>query len=491
MGGKIWVESEYGVGSRFMFTLKQTTRSDRPAACVCEEKQGAVVCGVFSSACQQENLEKLAGEYGIACIPQAGLGKQRVDYIFTDQRERLDELQEWRAAVYLLQNPMQQTQIDHQQNLVNYPLYSLNFCHILNGERPEVTTGEIEILNFTAPEAKVLIVDDNEMNQKVAVGLLEPLAMKIDLADNGKQALSMIEQKKYDIIFMDHMMPVMDGVEATKLLRAKEGEYYRNVPVIALTANVITQAREEFKQAGMNDFAAKPIKLKEICAVLKKWLPEQLLQWNQEEIPALTEKKVELDPIEGLDVSQGIQNCGNERLFYDLLGDFYRLIDMKSDKIEQCLTDGLLRDYTIEVHALKNTARMIGAIELSEEFKQLEQLGNAKDQQTLEKMTPEVLKHYRSYKPILKPYGAIQNQQRQEVSVQEKIQTLQTLSDAMDQFDLDGADEAMKRLEQYRWPEKMQDGLDRLRALVADVAMEEVMTAVDEMIEILSKQEEK
>ena len=491
MEGKIWVESEYGTGSRFQFTLKQKACSDQPAAQIYRDaEKEIVVCGVFSNPFQYGNLEKLALDYEIRCISVEELETHRANYIFTDCGEKTDELKKLGDTVYVLQNPMLQSRVEHQQNVVNQPLYSLNFCHILNGEAPDVTCGEMEILNFTAPEAKVLIVDDNEMNLKVAVGLLEPLCMQIDVADNGKQALAMIGKKQYDIVFMDHMMPVMDGVEATKRLRAQEGEYFRNVPVIALTANVVTEAREEFRQAGMNDFAAKPIKMKEICAILRKWLPEQMLLRAEKNSSSQPEKTENLPEIQGLNVADGVENCGGEKLFYDLLGDFYRLIDMKSEKIEKCLADDLLRDYTIEVHALKNTARMIGAGELSEEFWQLEQLGNKKDKESLQEKTPKVLEHYRSYKPILKPYGEIQNQNQQKVSSQEQIQTLQELTDAMDQFDLDGADRAMEQLETYWWPEKLQGDLERLRALVADVAMEEVMNAAAEMIHILSNQEE-
>ena len=108
-------------------------------------------------------------------------------------------------------------------------------------------------MNFAAPEASVLIVDDNEINLEVTAALLEPLRMQIDLADSGKQALLLAQQKKYHLIFMDHMMPVMDGVETTKRLRRLPDPYYRTAPVVALTANALADVQEMFRQAGMND----------------------------------------------------------------------------------------------------------------------------------------------------------------------------------------------------------------------------------------------
>ncbi|MCM1192291.1 MAG: ATP-binding protein [Butyrivibrio sp.] len=131
---------------------------------------------------------------------------------------------------------------------------------------------------FTAPEARVLIADDNEINREVAVLLLEPLQMQIDTAENGAEALEMIQKNRYDLVFMDHWMPVMNGVEATVALRKLEGGYYQKLPVIALTADAMEEAKQEFYAAGMNGFVAKPIEMKEICTAIKSWLPKEKMR---------------------------------------------------------------------------------------------------------------------------------------------------------------------------------------------------------------------
>ncbi len=128
--------------------------------------------------------------------------------------------------------------------------------------------------DFTAPEAEVLLVDDNEINQEVAVALLEPFKMRIDVASNGQEALDMVQKKQYDLVFMDHFMPVMDGVEATRRIRALGEEAYRKLPILALTADAVQGVREELLAAGMDDFVSKPISIKEISKTLKRWLPE-------------------------------------------------------------------------------------------------------------------------------------------------------------------------------------------------------------------------
>ena len=123
---------------------------------------------------------------------------------------------------------------------------------------------------FIAPKANILVVDDSEINLKVALGLLEPLQMQIDTALNGKEAVQMVQKKQYDIVFMDHMMPVMDGIEATKAIRGLENETVRTVPIVALSANATSEAREMFLQEKLDDFVAKPIKFKEICKCILK-----------------------------------------------------------------------------------------------------------------------------------------------------------------------------------------------------------------------------
>ena len=193
--------------------------------------------------------------------------------------------------------------------------------------------------------------------------------------------------------------------------------------------------------------------------------------------------------IEGLDVPEGIRNCGSQKLFLSLLGDFYRLIEPKSSKLEKCLAGGMLRDYTIEVHALKNTARMIGAMELSAMFYRMEQLGNAGEQEEIERQTPKVLALFRSYKSILEPFGNAEQREQKRVLPKVIKETLIRLHDAMDCFDLDEADAAMKELETFVLPADMQPMEEQLRAYLADVAMEDVLKTTEAMCEKLEAEE--
>ena len=350
----------------------------------------------------------------------------------------------------------------------------------------------VTFMKFAAPEASVLIVDDNEINLEVTAALLEPLKMKVDLADSGKRALILAHQKRYHLIFMDQMMPELDGVETTKRLRRLPDAYCRTVPVIALTANAFSEVREELQQAGMNDYLAKPVEAKDLYRCVLKWIPRKLIIVSQEQqkpggSPAAAGSgKVQgsstLPQLPGINPADGIRYTGSEKMWLKLLGDFYKLIDSKAKKLENCVEDGLIRDYTIEVHALKNTARMIGAARLSEHFFQMEKCGKAGEVETIRQETPGLIRELKSYKEILRPFGEKNDRNKREVPVSEWIAQLKVMRDAMERFSLDTVDETMQQLEQYRVPEQCSESMEILRAAVADVKMKDVMDAAERMI---------
>ncbi len=504
MGGTIGVRSVYGEGSEFYFNIHQKHADDTPAAALHSPENPPRVGGMFASPAMAEQFSRLCARFGVSEASAGGgrLPDGRTDFFFTDAASEgviagLDgERRLGLGEVCVLVNPLLEESALPGVKKVNKPLYSLNFCQILNHEELGVGSAEEEYVNFTAPDARILIVDDNEMNLKVAVGLLEPLKMHIDTADSGKRALQMVRDTQYHIIFMDHMMPVMDGIETTEKIRAMDSPECKSVPIIALTANALVDARAKFQAAGMDDFVAKPIEMKEICAKIKQWLPRSLVHYSQSlqrgqdpqagpvDAPAEAPAAEPQDPEEHLGnivKSEGVRYCGTEKLWRELLGDFYKLIDSKSKKIEQLLADGMIRDYTIEVHALKNTARMIGDAGLSEWFHRMENCGNAGDVDTIRRETPGLLEAYRAYKPILEPYARVQNEELRECGTEELRQILKRMHDAADAFDLDGADAAMKELEACRMPDECADEMDHLRALLADVALMEVMESTEKL----------
>ena len=491
MNGTISVESTYGKGSIFSFKMPQRIADVRVAAKLKTDKAKNSVVGIkLASDFARKEVINLAQSYGIKCVDLMRNPTEKTDFIIIETNKPLteteySELEKSGGKLFALTNPMKETVLIRNASILTKPLYSLNFCQLLNGEEFVVHTVEAERYNFTAPEAKILLVDDNEMNLKVATGLMDPFKLQIDVARNGKEAVQKILDNAYHMVLMDHMMPIMDGVEATKTIRNLQEDRYKELPIVALSANATAEAREMFIKEQMSDFVAKPIRMKEITECLLRWLPEELVRYEKTDILSVEDEAQRLPVIDGLNVEEGIKNCGSKELFYDLLNDFYKLIDSKSAKVEKCLKEEMIREYTIEVHALKSMARMIGALELSEQFYQMEMLGNAGEKEELKIRTPEILVRYRSYKELLKEHVKTENEEKTAVSFEQIEATLVRLREAIDGFDLDEADEAMKELENYDLPEDIKPMIEKLGVLVTDVAMEEVMALVDEIREKL------
>lgn len=367
------------------------------------------------------------------------------------------------------------------------PVSAVNY----NGQKDNVTEKEAECL-FIAPEAHILLVDDNELNLVVAKELLKPLRMQIDTAENGLQAVKMVRGSQYDLVLMDHMMPVMDGIEAAKAIRALPEDKYQKLPIIALTANAMVDARKEFLNAGMNGFVAKPIDFARICNQLKLWLPKDLVRDVPKEeakkllADDLSDREIQPeDPQMGFSFEEGVKHCGSKAALMKTIRIFYRTIDSKANKIEQCLKEGLISDYVIEVHALKSSALLIGAVPLSEAAKELEDYGKQGKTEVLEEKTPDVLTLYRDLKNILRPYAEKEEDAKKEFSDGEWITALQQIHQCVEQFDLDGVDQIMEQLEEYQVPECIRESMDQLRVYVADVSMEEIMELTDTMTELL------
>lgn len=293
MKGEIGVSSEYGTGSEFYFTIHQKIIEPKRAVCLADDFRATVI-GRMKNTLVQEALKELCRRYHLTYtedIPSREDTGRPVFYL-TDipeppGDEELERLSDLHAVCCGVQNPMRENLFPEDMRVVNKPLYGYNFCNLIEerdsaeGMCPRVferETEEVEEQNleFTVPGARILIVDDNEINRMIAEEMLKPLMMQIETASDGKQALRMIQEKEYDLVFMDHLMPVMDGVEAVKEIRKLEGEFYKRLPVIALTGNTAKEQREEYLRIGMSDFLPKPIDLEEIYGKIRKWIPDKV-----------------------------------------------------------------------------------------------------------------------------------------------------------------------------------------------------------------------
>ena len=246
---------------------------------------------------------------------------------------------------------------------------------------------------FTAPAAKILIVDDIGTNLTVARGLLAPYRMHIATALSGAEAIELVKQNRYDFIFMDHMMPEMDGIETAAAIRALDGEYFKTVPIVALTANAITGMREMFIEKGFNDYLSKPIDIARLNEILAKWIPKEKHIKRGEAYPpaaklqpgipagsAPVPRPSGIFSIPGVDTEKGITFTGGTIESYrQVLAIFRQDVEERLQLLRETPPPDSLPLFTTQVHALKSASATIGAGEIAAEAERLEAAGNAAD----------------------------------------------------------------------------------------------------------------
>jgi CheY-like chemotaxis protein len=219
--------------------------------------------------------------------------------------------------------------------------------------------------------------------------------MQVDLRKSGKEAVEAVIFQQYDLIFMDHRMPDMDGVEATQAIRKMgiDNPYYKHLPIIALTANAVTGIREEFLSNGFNDFLSKPIETIKLNVILERWIPkEKRIIVTRDAGSAVVEKDLTASDaitIDGLDVKKGVfLSGGTMDGFLETLAIFCKDGYEKIDDINACLKSGNLKLYTVHVHALKSASANVGAAALSESAEALEMAGEREDLAYIRSHTP-------------------------------------------------------------------------------------------------------
>ncbi len=540
------------------------------------------------------------------------------------------------------------------------------------------------------PYARVLLVDDNITNLDVTKGLMKPYRMKVDCVTSGEAAVRAVreEKVKYNAIFMDHMMPGMDGVEATRIIREIGTAYAETVPIIALTANAVVGSEEMFLNNGFQAFISKPIDIMRLDTILRQWVRDkelekelvdeseegsyqidihgagripniaisgldkekalerfngdeavlidvlssyavgtrtllsnlneyaalqnledyaiavhgikgssyaifaqdvgklaealemaakagdydmvirehpvletvavallddldkvlgeigadkpiapapdnalleelrgaceafdmdrvdaalerleafryesggELVAWLREQVNNMifeeiigmdfsnlsAKSSLSLPDIEGIDALEGVRKCGTQELFISLLEDFYWLIDSKAAQIEKFVADGQLREMTIEVHALKSTAGVLGANELADGFQSLERYGQEGNLEAIMREMPTVMQRFRNFKPLLESVARKKERKKKPASATVLIEMLTLLIQAVGESDMDGADKAWEKLNEYRHPEQLRERMDELRAYMADVEMDKIMKAANITIDII------
>lgn len=522
MSGTLSVTSEYEKGTTFTFTIPQMI-VDSSNAMVVKKTDKIIAVNMFSNKILKDIFTRDSERLGINVIDLLkdieledlydSIKKDNKDselFIFFEKEritfKRKKFIKEHPDVIAILVTDFISETKQSLPNMfvIKKPLSAMKLSMIYNREKISfVDSGEKgEDIDFTAPDAWVLIVDDNVVNIKVAEGLLEPLKLNIDTAISGKEAITKTKERRYDIVFMDHMMPEMDGIAATKIIRRMRHDY-ADVPIIALTANAIGNVREMFLNAGMNDFIPKPIEVRTLLTKVKHWLPSEKIVTLTEEQKKQIEIEKEIRQLQhdivnqpvntielyDLDTDAAIRLLGSEKLFWSVLKEYYRVIKSKADVIQKYFNEHDWQAYTIEVHALKSSSKQIGAGDLSNMAFELEKAGKEGNINYIIEHNRECLDKYLSYEPIFAPYFEEKESDKKtkgNIDKDELMDTLSRMKEALDNLDIDAMEDLCNDLEAYIYPDNQAELLKKLKDAVANIDVDVCLDMIEEWEKIIN-----
>ena len=352
--------------------------------------------------------------------------------------------------------------------------------------------------SYMAPEAKILVVDDNDMNRKVFRNLLRQTKIQISDVSSGRECLELVAREHFDLIFMDHMMPEMDGIQTFHRMEQLETNLCQDTPVVMLTANAIKGAKEQYINEGFRDFLAKPIMPDKLDEMVLKYLPEELVGVVLEDTdeangvraarPGGTKdepvQRIDLPELEEFDYEYAIGLLRDRALLKEALVDFYRTIpglaadlSLHESMVEQ---EESLNAYRIQVHALKSTAATVGALLLSKLARLLEVAAREGDTRKIHVLHPillEELEKHRKRLEVLMP----KNENRKLLNMEEVSPLFEMLRKSLSQEDYNMADYLIGKLEEYIFPDALQELMEMLGDQILNLEADEAIDTIDQV----------
>jgi signal transduction histidine kinase/CheY-like chemotaxis protein len=396
MNGTISVSSEYGKGSTFTVMLPQKICGEEKLASVNSADKKSVL--VYEPRqIYADSIIHTIENLGVSCKYASDenevneeIKKGQYSFIFIASKIYEKNREQWsnnktKAKIVLLTG-YYDVIADQNLSILPMPAHTLSIANVLNGITAGALRGENNKVaaKFTAPSANILVIDDINTNLKVVEGLLLPYKMSVDMRQSGFEAIDAVKEKTYDIVFMDHMMPEMDGIETTINIRKWEWDNKDTVKkntIIALTANAVSGMREMFLGKGFDDFLAKPIDISKLDEILDRWIPQEKKEFGRsDEVFSTHVSGLSFAAIPGVDTAKGLAMTGGTEDGYRLvLSTFGKDAEDRLPFLRNMPTPETMSIFVTQVHALKSAAGSIGAAELSAQAAKLEAAGKAGD----------------------------------------------------------------------------------------------------------------
>ncbi|MBR3524994.1 MAG: response regulator, partial [Lachnospiraceae bacterium] len=350
----------------------------------------------------------------------------------------------------------------------------------------EETAAPADTEHFHAPDAQLLVVDDVEMNLIVARNLLKRIRVQLDTVQSGKEAVERAKEKAYDIILLDSMMPGMNGEETMHSIRS-QCPLNAETPIIVLTAHAVKGAREEYLSLGYTNYLSKPLDGVKLEAMIQSYLPDEKIIFVEEEMqeaaadtdarqgswPAAEDSELSrIAKIDGIDTAQGMETAGGEEAYILICRNFHDTAKMRIGMIKEYFEKEEYGDYTIQVHALKSSARLIGALAFSEEALALETAGREGDTEKIRKDTEGILKKYEwFYEQLDEIFGEKENgdDDREAISEDELKERLSEMAELLEAFDFDTAKELFDTFADVRLPDDFKEIYGEMKTKMAEL----------------------
>lgn len=527
MNGTIGLESEYGVGTTFTVEIEQEVRDYTPYTDSLIDREKKIIYIYEENQYYREGLMRLFQSLNIKCYALDKLEelKQRLqnsseEFVFFDyltaHKYIASIADEFKNVMWVsmadINDVMSQTLENVNIQYIHKPISIYSAIPLLRGEdMGALRIKKSAISKFYAPEARMLVVDDNIANLKVAEGLLAQYKVEVVSLGSGQETLDLLEHdKNFDILFVDHMMPGMDGVELVHRIRETDDVYMKEVPIVALTANAIKGVQEMFLSNGFDDFLSKPIEIKRLGQIMHKWIAKSKQQSkdaidakeaaekanatgsalsdetsSQSGLNTVDDEYIQIfSAVDGLEFQEALDRCGGDvSIIREVIKIYVKSSKDVLARLNASYAEGRYKDYATEVHGIKSSSKSIGADTVSELAKNLEMAGK-------EERIPFIQEHH---EPFMQAYTLLlshlqkairqvepekEKTNRKSITRPELTVFFQNIRQKIEEWEAKEAASLVRELQEYRLQEQedklLTELLEHIEMYDFDLALEKL-----------------